>query len=157
MVCCVDSRGHHKSGVPGPTVFVVGFVQVNIQVDPFSLRRNFKLSIVFDIMKIGTNEPLRHIPVPALICLSGNNSRGFHMEFVIGTDKQEVQIVFSPAGANFGTEAWYGCPLFVLFKIDRACCTPKRRSWVCLQRNISAGLNGFNGGFVRGLSRGYSA
>ena len=43
---------------------MVWFVQVNIQVDPFSLRRNLKLFVALDIPKIGADKDFGDIPIP---------------------------------------------------------------------------------------------
>lgn len=38
--------------------------QVDIQVSPFILRRDFEFLVAFDVVEIGTDEHLRNLPLP---------------------------------------------------------------------------------------------
>jgi hypothetical protein len=38
--------------------------QVDIKVDPFIGRRDFEFLVGFDVVKIGTDEHLRNVPLP---------------------------------------------------------------------------------------------
>src|ERR1039458_7390965 len=60
----INARLYFEAGVPGPPVFVVRFAEVDIQIDPFSLGRDFKLLVALDIRKIGADEDFSDIPIP---------------------------------------------------------------------------------------------
>src|SRR5262249_41108958 len=47
-----------ETGVPGPAVFVMGTVEIDIEVDPFALRRDFEFLVALDIGEVGADEGL---------------------------------------------------------------------------------------------------
>ena len=90
-----------KTGVPGPTIFVMRLRQVDIQIDPLPLRRHFELPVSADVLEVGTNKHLGEVPIPELVRFRRSTGRGFKIQFFVRTDKQEVQILFCPARADF--------------------------------------------------------
>src|SRR5271169_1727566 len=65
----VDASGYRETRVPGPSIFVMRLGQVNVEIDPLPLRRDFELFVSADVLKIRTDEDLGNIPIPKLICL----------------------------------------------------------------------------------------
>src|SRR5437667_9309590 len=65
----VDSCRNLEAGIPGPTFLVMRFMEINIQVCPFSLWRNLKLFVPLDILEIGTDEDFGHVPIPQSVRL----------------------------------------------------------------------------------------
>src|ERR1039457_5823263 len=63
MQFLIDARLHLKSRVPGPSG-LARVPPVNIQIDPLAVRRNLKLAIAVDVLKIRPEKRLRHIPLP---------------------------------------------------------------------------------------------
>jgi len=43
---------------------MVRLVQVDVEVNPFALRRNFKLLIALNVRKIGADKDFRDVPIP---------------------------------------------------------------------------------------------
>jgi len=99
--CRVDASCYDKAGVPGPTIFVMRLRQVDIQIDPLPLRRHFELPVSTDVLEVGTNKHLGEVPIPELVRFRRSTGRGFKIQFFVRTDKQEVQILFCPARADF--------------------------------------------------------
>jgi hypothetical protein len=59
----VDWRRNLEAGIPGPTVLVMRFTEIDIQIDPLSLRRDFKFLIVLNV-EAPAEEDFDHIPIP---------------------------------------------------------------------------------------------
>jgi hypothetical protein len=60
----INARLHFEARVPGPAIFMVGLVEVDVEVNPFALRRNLKLLVALDVRKIGADEDFRYVPIP---------------------------------------------------------------------------------------------
>src|ERR1039458_2874325 len=65
----IDASGYREARVPRPAIFVMRLGQVNVEIDPLPLRRDFEFFVSADVLKIRTNENLGNIPIPKLICL----------------------------------------------------------------------------------------
>ena len=62
----VDAGGNLKSRIPLPAVLVLWLGQVDVQIDPFPLRRDLELFVAADVLKVRANKNLRDVPVPEL-------------------------------------------------------------------------------------------
>src|SRR5581483_2870264 len=97
---CIDAgRGEHVR-LPDPAFFGMRQAAVDIEIDPFALRRYFKLAIAADIFKIRSNEDFGNVPVPKLIGLNIGARVRLEIELAIWADKQEIKIVLCPAGEH---------------------------------------------------------
>ena len=65
----------------------MGLVEVDIKVNPFSLRGNFEFLITFDIAEVGTDEHFSDIPLPQLVGFLGRDWRWLQIELIVRTDK----------------------------------------------------------------------
>src|SRR5215471_8273648 len=101
----IDAGFYFETGVPCPPVFVVRLAQIDIQIDPFSLRRDFKLLIALDIRKIGADEGFGNVPIPQLIRFFLSIRRRLQVEFLVRADEQKIKIALRPARPDLGTIA----------------------------------------------------
>src|SRR5665213_1355857 len=69
LFLAVDSCGNLKAGIPDPAIFMVCPVQVDVEVDPLSLRGNLKFFIAAYIVKVRADKNLRNVPIPELVSL----------------------------------------------------------------------------------------
>jgi hypothetical protein len=60
----IDAGGYYKPRIPDPAIFVMGLIQVDIEIDPFGLRGNLELFVFSNVLEIRTNKNLGYIPVP---------------------------------------------------------------------------------------------
>src|SRR6185437_6004525 len=93
----IDSRSHLKAGIPDPAIFVVRLVQIDVQIDPFSLGRNFKFLIVTYIFKIRTDKDFGNIPVPKLVRFFIRMRAWFQIQLLVRTDKKEIELTLRPS------------------------------------------------------------
>ena len=48
----IDTRGDFESGVPGPATFVMRIVEIDIEIDPFTLRRKLEFFVALYVFKV---------------------------------------------------------------------------------------------------------
>jgi len=64
LVLLINSRRDLKPRVPRPAFLVMRVGEINVEVYPFPLRRNFKFFVTANVLEVRTQEYFRHIPVP---------------------------------------------------------------------------------------------
>ena len=67
MFPLVDFGEDLEARVPFPAVFMMGAMEIDVEVDPLTLRRDFELFVTLDIRKVGANEGFGYLPVPELV------------------------------------------------------------------------------------------
>ena len=87
MLGTIDACGLFKPGVPSPSHLMMRLVQIDIQVDPLALRRDFKFLVEFDVAKVRTDEDLGHIPVPQFVRLLAGSWCRLKVKLVVRTDE----------------------------------------------------------------------
>ena len=68
---------------------MVRLAQVNIEVNPFALRRDFKLLVALDIREIGADEDFSDVPIPEFVGFFLSIWRRFKVEFLVGANEQK--------------------------------------------------------------------
>src|SRR6266568_5785751 len=115
----INARPHLEAGVPGPSVFVMRLAQVNIEINPLALWRDFKLLVALDIPKIGADENFGHVPIPQFVGLFLSIWRGLKVEFLIRADEQKVEIALCPARADLGAIPRNSLPETIFLHVHR--------------------------------------
>src|SRR5215470_5186901 len=92
-----------ESGVPDPSVLMVRFIQIDIEINPLSLRRNFELLVALNVPEIRADENLSHVPVPELVGLCRRLRIRFQIELLVRANEQEIEILFRPACADLSS------------------------------------------------------
>src|SRR5882762_10563992 len=110
----INTREDFESGVPGPSLFVVRLVQVDIEVNPLALRRYFKFLITLDVLEVGTEEHFRDIPVPKFVGFLLCIRRRLEIQLPVGANEKEVQVVRGPTRADLRAIAgnWFAVRVF---------------------------------------------
>src|ERR1035438_7960274 len=98
----INARLYFEAGVPGPPVFVVRLAEVNIEVNPFALWRDFKLLVALDICKIGADKDFGDVPIPQFVGFFLSIWRRLKVEFLVGADEQKIEISPRPARPDLG-------------------------------------------------------
>ncbi|PYX30418.1 MAG: hypothetical protein DMG77_09910 [Acidobacteria bacterium] len=65
----------------------------------------------------------------------------FEMEFVIWRDKQEIDILLCPTGADHSARARDYFSEAAFLDRDKACVTPERRGWIERKRHVLIGTH----------------
>ena len=79
-----------------PPLFVVRISQIDVQIDPFASRRDFEFPISLDILKIRSDENLRHVPIPELVSFSSGIRSGLQVERLERANEQKIEIILGP-------------------------------------------------------------
>src|SRR5512140_1137957 len=111
-------------------------VEIYVQVDPLALRRNFEFLVMLYVREVRTDKHFRYVPVPELIGFLASVRLGLKVELLIGTNKQEVQVVSCPARAHFRAISRDSLSERVFLHEDGTCGAPEGQSRIKLQRRI---------------------
>jgi hypothetical protein len=93
---------------PYQIFFFNGSDAVDVEIHPFALRGNLKLLVAVDVLEVGTDEGFGDIPIPELVGFFAGGGVGFEVELLVWADKQDIEKILRPAGAEFGCMARYG-------------------------------------------------
>jgi hypothetical protein len=63
----------------------------------------------------------------------------FQIEFLIGTHKENVEILPGPAHPDFSSVLGFRPAMRIALHVDRFCAAPKRRSRICIEARIRLG------------------
>src|ERR1039458_4630883 len=77
-------------------------IEVDIQIDPLSLRRNLEFFVPFYVLEIRADERFRDIPIPKLVGLGRRIRIRRQIEFFIGTHEKKVEVLLRPARPDLG-------------------------------------------------------
>jgi hypothetical protein len=102
-------------------------VEINIEVNPLPLWRDFELFISPDVLKVGTNKKFCDIPIPKPIGLFHRVRRGLQIQFLVGACVEKVEIVLRPPGTYLSSIPGGEVPMLVDLFVDGGCMLPKRR------------------------------
>src|SRR5882757_4263038 len=132
----IETRHDCESGIPGPAFFVVRLVQINIEVDPLPLRRDFEFFVLLDVGEVRSEKHFSNVPVPKLVSFLVTVRRRPEIQSFIGANKQEVEVFRGPTGADFGAIAGNYFPVRILVHGDAGRSAPELRSRIEMQRDI---------------------
>ena len=93
------------AGVPGRVVRRRLRAAVDGEVHPLALRRDLEFLVLLDVLEVGADERLRHVPVPELVGVGGGHGIRLHVQLLVGGDEQEVEVLVRPARADLGAVA----------------------------------------------------
>src|SRR6185369_4887244 len=136
----VDAGGDLESGVPHPSVFVPRSVQIDIEIDPFSLRRDLEFLVATNVLEVRTDKHFGHIPFPQLIGLGVRLWLGFQIELLVGASEKKIQIPARPARPDFAPVSRHRIPFAVTLGEDRRDSAPKSGVRVRIRGGIAWGL-----------------
>src|SRR5438445_8779711 len=132
----IDARRNFESRVPCPTMLVVWLVEIYVEINPFALRRDFKLLITLDVINIRANEYFGHVPIPELVGFVLRIRIWLQREFLIRADKQEIEILVRPAGAHFRAIPGNALAVRILLHEHRPCPAPEFGGWVRIESGV---------------------
>jgi len=141
MFLLVDSGEDFETRVPLPAIFVMGLVEVDVEVDPLPLRRDFEFLVALDIGEIGANESFSYVPVPKLVGFFVSVWIRFEMELLVRASEKEVEIVIRPAGTDFGSKSRHWVAKRVFLDEDGTGTAPERGSAIEGQRTVLLGVD----------------
>src|ERR1035437_4299271 len=101
--------------------------QVHIEIDPFALRRHLELAVVPDILKVGPDEHLCHVPIPQFIGLRVEPGRGLQMQLLVLAGEEKIEVSRAPARAYFGAMLWDGKRVIIPIEHGAGGSAPKHR------------------------------
>src|ERR1700690_2628374 len=113
----------------------MGFSEVDVEVDPLALGREFEFFVAADIGEVRADEDLGDVPVPQPESLGRRAWVRPEVQLFVGADEEEVEVVWGPAGANFGSVTWARFAESALFKRDRLGGLPEGKSGIGAERN----------------------
>jgi hypothetical protein len=77
----IDPGGNGEARIPFPPLYVPRFVKIDVNIDPFPQRRNLKFLVTPNVIEVGANKGLYHIPVPKFIGFGRCIRIEFQIEF----------------------------------------------------------------------------
>src|SRR3954452_21998078 len=101
------------------------FAEINFQIDPFALRRNLEFFVMPDVCEIGSDENLRHIPVPKFVSLGRPVWIWLLVKLFVWALEEEVQIRCRPPCSNFRTIPRIRLPMGICVHIGRQRISPE--------------------------------
>ena len=82
---------------------MIRFIEIDIEVDPLSLRRQFQFLVAQDHLEVRAGKRFGDIPVPKLVGFGRRIWIGLEMQFFIRTGEKNVEIPRRPARPDFGS------------------------------------------------------
>jgi hypothetical protein len=132
----VDPGADFEAGVPLPRVLISLLVEIDVEVNPFALRREFEFFIAADVLEVGANEGLGDVPVPEPIGLRRCVGRGFQIELFVGRSEEEIEAVLGPTGADLGAMGGNGRAIRVASDEDGLGLLPEGGRGIWSERNV---------------------
>src|ERR1700722_3315141 len=126
------------------------FAQIDVEIEPFSLRGQFEFSIMLDILEIGADEYLGHVPIPEFIGFRGDAGIRMQKQLFIRAAEQKIKILGGPARTNLGAIARQDLIILIAVSVYRNCLAPKRGSGMSVEGYILLCLGSCSDSIVRG-------
>ena len=76
-------------------------VEIHVEIDPFALRRDFKLLVAADVGEVVADKNFGDIPVPELPGFSREIGVGLEVELSIRTHEEQIEILPVSTGEGF--------------------------------------------------------
>ena len=119
-------------------------IEIDIQINPLSLRRNLKFFVAFDVLEIRANERFRDIPIPKPVCLGRRIRIRLQIEFFVRTYEKEVEILLRPARPDLSTIFRLSLAERIRLHVDGFRPAPKRRHRIRVELRIRVGPPALN-------------
>lgn len=136
----LNASGNLETGLPGSKGDLVRLLQIDIEIEPFALRGQFELSIAVDRVELGTDEGLRHIPVPETTRGPVQYRVRLEMQLFIRAEEEKVQIGGRPARTHLGIVPGNFVPVCIVSHMDSRRTLPKRGKRVGIRSRIMLGM-----------------
>ena len=130
-----------------------GRIEIDIEIDPLALGRDFEFLVSADILEIRAEKNLRDIPLPKFVRLALRFGIGLEVELLERANEKEVEVLCRPAGAHLGAIARHGITAPVVFEINGRNSTPEFGRGIGVRGNVSIGELARELVWFRGSSR----
>jgi hypothetical protein len=90
--------------------------EIDVEVNPLALRRDFELFVPANVVGVGPQEYLHDVPVPELVGFLFEIRIGLEIERlvrIVGAGKEQVEVVECPARTHFRAEIGLWCAVGV--------------------------------------------
>src|SRR6516164_1859482 len=97
---------------------MVGSVEIDIEINPLSLRRYLEFFVASNVLEICADKSLGNIPVPELVRLGRCVGIGLQIQFFIRAYEKNVEIPLRPARPDFRSILRESAPVRVRLQVD---------------------------------------
>src|SRR5215470_7704254 len=128
------------------------FFQVNVEIDPLALWRNFEFLVALDVREIRADECFRDFPVPQFVGFFLRIGIGLQAKLFVRAEEEEVEIVFRPARADFRAVSLDGIAEAVFVDEDGVGFLPEVSGRIEHEANVFLGVRTFDSRDISGES-----